>query len=630
MPAQSYELYWPYVVCAIALAAAFVALLVFRKLIDDLMPEKAGRTMRPVVVALAVLGAFLMIELPYNRDILAMDALFALLNLAIVAAIILIVYFAALRSRVALGIALAAFFVAGIANGFVVEFRGQPVLLSDILALSTAAEVATGYSYVITDEMLLSLIVLEALLCALAVLPKAKATRFAAVADISIAALFAMIFAMWYDTTSISEEYECTVDAWSSRESYEEQGAILCLLQRAQDLVPQTPEGYSIQEAESIRELIAEPYLGEGFSDEELAEAPSIVVIMNETFSDISAFEAVSDSYEGPTRFKAARRDALLSGDIYVSALGGSTCNSEFEFLTGASVGLLGPGIYPYMLYSMEGVDNVASYLSELGYGTTAIHPAEATNWRRNIIYDQMGFDTFYDIETMRDSETIRGLVTDAATYDIVLDILETQEAPQFIFDVTIANHGGYQTGEIPEDEQLHTTVNGANDAGVDEYISLIERSDIEFAEFLEDLQQLDRPVVVCMFGDHQSGYADALAEASLGIEVKDMTLDQAQERFVTPYIVWTNSDEIRKANALGVSENMGLSYLAANVLRIAGLPLDEQLAFNYGIQQVLPAVNLNGYMDTEGIWRYHGEDSVSDDAYNELEIVQYGRLFDK
>lgn len=630
MPTQQDEISWILIASAVALAVAFIALIVLHRTIEEVLPAKARKALRPIVVVFAIASAFLMIELPYNRDVLAMDLIYAMINIAVIAAMLLVVYFAACRSRIALGIFLVACFAAGIANGFVVEFRGQPVLVSDLLALSTAAEVATGYSYVVTDEMMCSLILLESLLCALTLIPKIEMSKLKAIPNVSIAALCAMMLTMWYNTIDISEEYDCNVDAWSSRESYEEQGVVLCLLQRAQDLTIQPPEGYSTEKAESICESASEVYIGSDENEETLSEAPSIVIVMNETFSDISTFAAIDDSYAGPHRFMEACDDALLSGNVYVSALGGSTCNSEFEFLTGASVGLLGPGIYPYMLYNMEGLDNVASYLSGLGYDTTAIHPAEANNWRRNIVYDQMGFDTFYDIDAMCDSETIRGYVTDAATYDLALDILETTDKPQFIFDVTIANHGGYKTGEIPEEEQIHTTVNGVSDDGIDEYISLIERSDIEFAEFLEKVQQLDRPVVVCMFGDHQSGYADVLAEMSMGVEVDNMTLEQAQMRFETPYMIWTNSEEIRQANISGIQENMGLSYLSANVLDIAGIPLDEHFAFVYGIQQKLPAINLNGYMDTDGIWHHHGESSISDEAYNELEIVQYKRLFDR
>ena len=37
-------------------------------------------------------------------------------------------------------------------------------------------------------------------------------------------------------------------------------------------------------------------------------------------------------------------------------------------------------------------------------------------------------------------AEKLRGMVSDAATYDKILEMLESDSAPQFIFDVTMQN----------------------------------------------------------------------------------------------------------------------------------------------------------------------------------------------
>jgi len=112
-------------------------------------------------------------------------------------------------------------------------------------------------------------------------------------------------------------------------------------------------------------------------------DGPNVIAIINETFSDLSSYPGLEDANAAPPFFREVAADALASGDVYVSAMGGGTCNSEFEFLTGASMGNMGGGVYPYVLYDLEGVDNLAAAFRALGYGTHAIHPAEASNWRR-------------------------------------------------------------------------------------------------------------------------------------------------------------------------------------------------------------------------------------------------------
>ena len=46
--------------------------------------------------------------------------------------------------------------------------------------------------------------------------------------------------------------------------------------------------------------------------------------------------------------------------------------------------------------------------------------------------------------------------VTDAATYDKILEELNKSDSPQFILDVTMQNHGGYDAGTVPDEDLTH------------------------------------------------------------------------------------------------------------------------------------------------------------------------------
>ena len=73
---------------------------------------------------------------------------------------------------------------------------------------------------------------------------------------------------------------------------------------------------------------------------------------MNETFSDLSIYQNLHANYQGPQFFKSLS-DTLQRGVLYVSAFGGGTCNTEFEYLTGNSMAFLGTGTYPYTIYDL-------------------------------------------------------------------------------------------------------------------------------------------------------------------------------------------------------------------------------------------------------------------------------------
>lgn len=170
--------------------------------------------------------------------------------------------------------------------------------------------------------------------------------------------------------------------------------------------------------------------------------------------------------------------------------------------------------MYPYTIYNMETTGNLAEQFKSLGYSTTAMHPNHATNWNRENVYKDFGFDQFLSINDFQGADTLRGMVTDQATYDKILELLDQNADPQFIFDVTMQNHSGYDTGLLPVDKQLHLnidttdldtkTVEDGTLSDVDEYVSCIEQSDQALRYFLNALSKLDRKVVVVFWGDHQ------------------------------------------------------------------------------------------------------------------------------
>ena len=115
---------------------------------------RAAGTVRPLVVALAVPAGFYLLERPWNDALLAMDPYYAAANLCVLALLLAIVYFAGQRSRTAVALFLAACFLAGTANHFVIAFKGQPIVPADLFALSTAASVGSGYTFALDARLL--------------------------------------------------------------------------------------------------------------------------------------------------------------------------------------------------------------------------------------------------------------------------------------------------------------------------------------------------------------------------------------------------------------------------------------------------------------------------------------------
>lgn len=206
--------------------------------------------------------------------------------------------------------------------------------------------------------------------------------------------------------------------------------------------------------------------------------------------------EHFSDACFSPAHRNAGILANAIAGAAVLACIvsnvnGGGTTNTEFELLTGCSMANFGPGVYPYTVYDLSRAEGLPRQFSALGYATTAMHPQIGTNWNRVNAYSDLGFDRFLTIDDFEGSDTLRGHVTDRATYDKVLDVLASGSGPQFIFDVTMQNHSGYDTGLLGEEDTTHLSIDGADDPLVDEYVSLIRHSDEDLEYFIERLREL-------------------------------------------------------------------------------------------------------------------------------------------
>ena len=110
-------------------------------------------------------------------------------------------------------------------------------------------------------------------------------------------------------------------------------------------------------------------------SDFDLNQAPNIIVIMNEAFSDLSVIGNFETS-EDYMPFFHSMMDQYTGGHLMVSVKGGNTANTEYEFLSGDSMAFLPQGSVVYQQYISSKIPTLASYLGSLGYSTEGLHPS--------------------------------------------------------------------------------------------------------------------------------------------------------------------------------------------------------------------------------------------------------------
>ncbi len=596
----------------------------------------------------AVLG-HLAVELPYNYEIIWMAPQYTLLQVLIILLAIGVLHFLFQRRGGGMFVGVCLCFVIGLAQFFIASFKSAAILPNDLFVLGTAAAVSGGYTYAIGGGVVLGL---AALLLAAAVgslvTPAPVASRGRRVAaNLGGAAVLLAVLAACVTVPSYFDDLGVQMKYWYSLDYYRRQGFITSFVAVAQDLPIDVPEGYDDESAEKLEASYVESYdEGEGASEERAAaegqfdaERPSVVCIMNESFADLSELDGASWGYDGPS-FVGSADDALAQGSLNVSVLGGGTCNTEFEFLTGVSLAYVGDGKYPYSLYDLSVAPSLARQFSDLGYETTAMHPNYATNWNRDRVYEALGFDEFLSIDDFAGAQTYHSGVSDAATYDKCLELLEGSDGPQFIFDVTMQNHSGYDQNNLGDVEQYH--VDGLSDydnARLSEYLACIDESDRALEEFLDELEELDRPVVVVFFGDHQPALSTILEAALNGEQVYDESgnaiaggtgggdasgdAEATLETYRSSYLIWANYDVAGCAQD-GRELDASPAYLGALTAGMIGAPLTDFQKAQLAIREDMPAVSLLGTALADGTWVSADDGDALPQAYDDLAQITY------
>ena len=104
-------------------------------------------------------------------------------------------------------------------------------------------------------------------------------------------------------------------------------------------------------------------------------------------------------------------------------------------------------------------------------------------------------------------------------------------------------NHGGYDAGTVPDEDLTHYAPAGLDDdtcARMNVYLTCIEKSDQELSAFMEQLRELDRPVVLVFFGDHQPTVSTAMNDE---LYAGENSLEHTARIYSSNYFVWANYD---------------------------------------------------------------------------------------
>ena len=194
-----------------------------------------------------------------------------------------------------------------------------------------------------------------------------------------------------------------------------------------------------------------------------------------------------------------------------------------------------------------------------------------------------------------------------------------------FTFLVTMQNHGGYGEDTLCGYEPSVVLNYDSEYPLAETYLSLINESDTAFKELVHYFENINEPTMIVMFGDHLPAVEEEFYSKLFGKDVNDLSMEQSQLRFQTPYVIWTNYEQESKAD-----ENMSANYLGSYILQKAGLKLTPYNAFLLNLKDIIPVIGMGAVCDYKGKW-YSMNDLPDnyEELINQYKILQYNNVID-
>ncbi|WP_099204710.1 LTA synthase family protein [Scatolibacter rhodanostii] len=518
----------------------------------------------------------------------------------------------------------------GIANYYVIIFRGDPVLPWDIGSLGTAMEVADRYEFVLTDAIALFFLFSVALLSLFSKMQpehKKESMRMK-LAERGVTAVLALGLYLAVMPLNVMSYLGIVVGPYNQTMSSQNTGMLAGFLANMQFMIVEKPSNYSVETLNNIKDEIdglEEPsFLGDP------GKKPTIIAVMCESMTDVLTtnpnLELSKDNM--PFIHSLQKDPNVISGTAYSSVFAGNTCDSEYEFLTGNSMAFFPIGSKPYQQYVTTPQDSLVQTLEQYGYNTLAIHPANGANWQRDRVYENFGFDQFTDYYTFKTEKVMeRGYTDDASSYNEVIYEYENRdkEEPLFTFLITLANHAGFEFEDYPSTVEI---MSGETDfSAANQYLTSTNSSDKAYEMLIEYFEKEKEPVVILFFGDHWpfAGTNDQMSVLLDAPTFPDLSKEEFMRRQEVPYIIWANYDLEQPE-----TEVTSINYLSSLLMRAAGLESTPYQKYLHYFSQSLPVMTGVGAIDENENIYWPDEEKPYEDLLNEYAILQYNNVFDK
>ncbi len=308
-----------------------------------------------------------------------------------------------------------------------------------------------------------------------------------------------------------------------------------------------------------------------------IAEGKNVILISMESLQSFVINETLYDQEITPF-LNDLIGESYYFDNFYHQTGQGKTSDSEFIVDNALYPLPSGAVFFTHAQNTYYGTPNV---LKDEGYYSAVFHANEGAFWNRDVMYDALGYDFFYDKEyyEVNEENSVGWGLKDEPFFQQTLDKLEDLPEPFYTRLITLTNHYPFEM----EEEDLMIPFFDSGDATVDQYFSTVRYMDEALKQFFEDIKQTDlyEDTIFILYGDHYGISANHNEAMSLFLD-KDITPYEHVQLQRVPLIIHIPGMEGKTISQIG-----GQIDLRSTVFNLLGV--DNKEALTFGSDLFLP-----------------------------------------
>ncbi|HEY9060748.1 MAG TPA: LTA synthase family protein [Pseudobacteroides sp.] len=508
-------------------------------------------------------------------------------------------------------------------NRYKIRLRHEPLVPADFVLGNESTKVVKiselqlnfGFFIVITSFLVISLILL------LFIKSKKINWPVRAIGSVLSIVIFILLYRTYYNDVKLYNSFKTYGSEYSQVDIVQSRGFTYAFFVKTHVFNIVKPEGYSIKYAESILQKYKSKSDSGEYNEMDIntSELPHVIAIMSEAFWDIDKVPGIEfdKEYYPLTNYNAILKESY-SGYIITSVFGGGTADTEFSFLTGNSLSITKDIKNPYSLYIHRDILSLPWILKNTGYKTTSFHPGDKWVYNRYNVYDYLGFNRRFFVNDMKDisRNNFSPYVLDKDTFNFLLADFENHREsnpsfPYFNFTVTIQNHGPYPVVNIghPKALKKNNKLSGTDYNMINNYAGGLEKTDKALGHLVDELREVDEPVVLLFFSDHLPFLGNNFAAyQAMDYEVGTSGSTESYiNTYKVPYFIWSNEaakdllEEQGKPAPVGKAPTISSNYLSTELLKYIGINTPAYINYLNQIKKSLPIITSRVYRTGNG-----------------------------